>query len=122
MTTLLLVRHGLTALTGPVLAGHTPGVHLDERGRGQAAAVAQRLRPVALNAVVTSPLERCAETAEVIAAGRDGVQPVPDDRLAQVRYGDWTGRPLEDLTREPLWRVVQQHPSAVVFPGADGEP
>ncbi len=122
MTTLLLVRHGLTALTGPVLAGHTPGVHLDERGRGQAAAVAQRLRPVALNAVVTSPLERCAETAEVIAAGRDGVQPVPDDRLAEVRYGDWTGRPLKELTREPLWRVVQQHPSAVVFPGADGEP
>ncbi len=43
MTTLLLLRHGLTPLTGPVLAGRAPGVHLDERGRGQAADAAERL-------------------------------------------------------------------------------
>ena len=43
MSTVLLVRHGLTALTGSVLAGHTPGVHLDERGTAQAAAVAERI-------------------------------------------------------------------------------
>ena len=67
MATVLLVRHGLTAMTGPVLAGHTPGVHLDERGRAQAEAVAARLAPVPLAAVVTSPLERCLETAAAVA-------------------------------------------------------
>jgi len=121
VTTVLLVRHGLTALTGPVLAGHTPGVDLDKRGRAQAAVLAERLRPVPLAAIVTSPLERCVQTAAAVAAGRDGLAPQPDDRLVEVRYGDWTGRPLQELTREPLWKVVQQHPSGAVFPGPEGE-
>ena len=63
MSTVLLVRHGLTAMTGPVLAGRTPGVHLDERGQKQAAAVAQRVAALPLAAIVSSPMERCVETA-----------------------------------------------------------
>ena len=120
MATVLLVRHGLTAMTGPVLAGHTPGVHLDERGRAQAEAMAARLVPVPLAAVVTSPLERCVETAQAVLVGRSLVSSI-EPRLAEVRYGDWTGKPLKDLAKQPLWRVVQAHPSAVVFPGAEGE-
>ena len=120
MATVLLVRHGLTAMTGPVLAGHTPGVHLDERGRAQAEAMAARLVPVPLAAAVTSPLERCMETAQAVLAGRSLVSSI-EPRLAEVRYGDWTGKPLKDLAKQPLWRVVQAHPSAVVFPGAEGE-
>lgn len=123
MTTLLLVRHGLTAMTGPVLAGWTPGVRLDERGRAQVTALAARLASLPLAAVVTSPLERCAETAEAIAAGHaDPIEKIEtDERFGEVRYGDWTGRPLKELAEEPLWRVVQAHPSAVRFPGEDGE-
>jgi probable phosphomutase (TIGR03848 family) len=120
VTTLLLVRHGLTALTGPVLAGWTPGVHLDDRGRAQAAEVAQRLAPVPLDAVVSSPLERCRETADAIARGREPEATVRiDDRLGECRYGDWTGKPLSTLARTPLWRVVQAHPSAARFPGGE---
>jgi probable phosphomutase (TIGR03848 family) len=122
MPTLLLVRHGLTPMTGPVLAGHTPGVHLDERGRRQAEGVADRLRPVPLAAAVTSPLDRCRETTDAVLAGRDGLVAQVEDRLAEVRYGDWTGRTLKELAKEPLWRVVQVHPSAAVFPGPEGEP
>jgi probable phosphomutase (TIGR03848 family) len=120
VATVLLVRHGLTAMTGPVLAGHTPGVHLDERGRAQAEAMAARLVPVPLAAVVTSPLERCVETAQAVLPGRSLVSSL-EPRLAEVRYGDWTGKPLKDLAKQPLWRVVQAHPSAAVFPGAEGE-
>lgn len=121
MTTVLLVRHGLTALTGPVLAGWTPGVHLDERGRAQAAALGARLRPVALDAVVTSPLERCRETAGALLDGRDPAPPLHiDERVGEVRYGSWTGRELKALRREPLWTVVQAHPSAAVFPDGEG--
>ena len=120
MTTVVLVRHGLTALTGPVLAGWTPGLHLDERGSAQARAVAARLRPVPFAALVSSPLDRCLDTAAAVADGRE--QPVEvDDRLGECRYGDWTGRPLKELAKDPLWKVVQQHPSAVVFPGPEGE-
>ncbi len=121
MTTVVLVRHGLTALTGPVLAGWTPGLHLDERGQAQARVVAERLRPVPLAAVVSSPLDRCLDTAGAVAEGRD-LEVQVEDRLGECRYGDWTGRPLKELDKDPLWKVVQQHPSAVVFPGPEGEP
>src|SRR5688572_29051741 len=120
MTTVVLVRHGLTAMTGPVLAGWTPGLHLDERGQAQAAAVAERLRPVPFDAIVSSPLDRCLDTAAAVAAGRE-LELQVDERLGECRYGDWTGRPIKELTKDPLWKVVQNHPSAVVFPGPEGE-
>ncbi|RFU38776.1 MSMEG_4193 family putative phosphomutase [Actinomadura logoneensis] len=121
MTTLLLVRHGRTALTGPVLAGWTPGLGLDDRGRAQARDLAERLAGTPLAAVVSSPLDRCLQTAEAVAA-RTGTEKIEvDERFGEVRYGDWTGRPLKELAEEPLWRVVQEHPSAVVFPGERGE-
>jgi probable phosphomutase (TIGR03848 family) len=123
VTVVLLVRHGLTAGTGHVLTGRTPGIPLDDRGREQAAALAGRLAEVRLDAIVTSPLERCRQTAEAIAAARDG-EPLPvkeDEEFAEVNYGDWTGQPLKRLAKEPLWRVVQAHPSAVRFPGEDAE-
>jgi probable phosphomutase (TIGR03848 family) len=121
VTTVVLLRHGrTTANTGGVLAGWTPGVQLDDTGRSQVQAVAERLATVPLAAVVTSPLERCRQTADVVAAGRDlAVQ--TDDRLGEARYGDWTGRPIKELVKDPLWKVVQQHPSGAVFPGPEGE-
>src|SRR4051812_19530155 len=119
MATLLLVRHGLTSMTGPLLAGWTPGVHLDDRGREQAVALAERLLPVPLAAIVTSPLERCQETAAAIAVGRDGMSVETDERLGECRYGDWTGQELKKLAKDPLWKVVQAHPSAAAFPGGE---
>jgi probable phosphomutase (TIGR03848 family) len=125
VTTVLLVRHGLTAATGQVLTGWTPGVGLDERGRAQARTLGARIAPVTLAAVVTSPLDRCRQTVAELLAARNGhaagSEPVVDDRVGECKYGDWTGRPLAELTKEPLWPVVQNHPSAVRFPGPDGE-
>ena len=132
MTTVLLVRHGLTATTGQLLTGWTPGVGLDERGRAQAKALGERLAPIPLNAIVTSPLDRCQQTVEEIVAARAGrtgqaghggkqAVPVIDDRVGECKYGDWTGKPLKELEKDPLWPVVQAHPSAVTFPGAQGE-
>lgn len=119
MVTVLLIRHGLTSQTGPVLAGWTPGVHLDARGRRQAEALGRRLAPLPLAAVVSSPLERCQETAEAIVAARPGAAVTTDDRMGECRYGDWTGQRLTRLAKHPLWRVVQAHPSAATFPGGE---
>lgn len=123
MTTLILVRHGRTkANADGVLAGWTPGVFLDEHGESQADAVAARLSVVNLAAVVASPLERTQQTADVVAAGQHGtVERHTDERLGECHYGDWTGRPLKELSKEPMWSVVQAHPSAAVFPGPEGE-
>jgi probable phosphomutase (TIGR03848 family) len=121
VTTVILLRHGrTTANTSGVLAGWTPGVLLDETGAAQVRAVGERLAKVPLAAVVSSPLERCRQTADAVAEGRD-LEVQSDDRLGEARYGDWTGRTLKDLVKEPLWKVVQQHPSAAVFPGPEGE-
>ena len=123
MTLVLLVRHGLTISTGTVLTGWTPGIPLDDRGHAQASSLATRLASVPLDAIITSPLQRCRQTAEAIAGSRDGPAMAvrEDERLGECRYGDWTGKPLRRLAKEPLWRVVQAHPSAVRFPGKDGE-
>jgi probable phosphomutase (TIGR03848 family) len=121
VSTVILLRHGrTTANTGGVLAGWSPGVQLDETGLAQVQAVAERLAPVPLAAVVSSPLERCLQTAGAVVAGRD-LQVRTDDRLGEARYGDWTGRPIKQLAKNALWKVVQQHPSAAVFPGDEGE-
>jgi probable phosphomutase (TIGR03848 family) len=95
-------------------------VYLDDQGEGQVNDLAQRLGPVPLAAVVTSPLERCKQTADALTTGRDVPLKVDDD-FGEVRYGDWTGEPLKTLAKQPLWKVVQQHPSAALFPGSDGE-
>jgi probable phosphomutase (TIGR03848 family) len=120
VTTIVLLRHGLTAMTGPKLAGWTPGVVLDDRGKGQATRAAERLAPLPLAAIVSSPLERCQETAGYVAAGRE-LEVQVDDRIGECRYGDWTGQELKVLAKDPLWKVVQNQPSAVVFPGPEGE-
>lgn len=123
MATVLLVRHGrTTANADGVLAGWTPGVHLDEAGREQATRLGERLAAVPLTAVVTSPLERTVETADLMTAGREGITRHVDDRVGECRYGDWTGQSLKVLAKDPLWKVVQGHPSAAVFPGPEGEP
>jgi probable phosphomutase (TIGR03848 family) len=122
VTVVLILRHGLTASTGKALTGWMPGISLDDRGQAQAASVASRIAELPLAAVVSSPLERCVQTATAVAHGQaDPMQVLIDDRLGECKYGDWTGQPLRKLSRDPLWRVVQAHPSAVTFPGPDGE-
>jgi probable phosphomutase (TIGR03848 family) len=120
MPTVILVRHGRSgANTSGVLAGRTPGVKLDEAGVQQAAAVGERLAGLPLAAIVTSPLDRCKQTAAAIAKHHEELRPATDRRLTECGYGDWTGKKISELAKDPLWTVVQQHPSAVTFP--DGE-
>ncbi len=120
MATVLLVRHGRsTANTSGVLAGHTPGVNLDEVGQSQADRLAERLAGLDLVAAFSSPLDRCIQTAQRALVGRD-LTLQTDDRVAECKYGDWTNQPLKTLSKDPLWKVVQAHPSAAVFPGGEG--
>ncbi|GII99995.1 putative phosphomutase (TIGR03848 family) [Sediminihabitans luteus] len=121
MPTLLLVRHGrTTANTQGILAGRARGVRLDEVGRRQAAHAAMRLAGLPLARVVTSPLERCRQTARAILAQQaDAPEPVVEHGLTECDYGSWQGRALRELADEPLWSVVQRHPSAATFPGGE---
>lgn len=121
MATVILVRHGrTTANASGVLAGRSKGVHLDDTGTAQAKAAGERLAVLSLAAVVTSPLERTRETAKEIAAAQVApTKPAVERGLLECDYGSWTGQELTKLAKEDLWRTVQAHPSAAVFP--DGE-
>ena len=119
MPLLLLIRHGENEYvkTGK-LAGRLPGVHLNDRGRRQAAALAESLKDVPLKAIYSSPLERAVETAEPIVAGRKlEIQLRPD--LMDNDIGSWQGRSLKQLSRTKKWKIVQRAPSRFTFP--DGE-
>lgn len=119
MPTLILARHGRTEANATgLLAGRSPGVVLDESGRSQAEAAALRLRGLTLAAAVTSPLERCRETAELLLAGT-GLSAEAEQGITECDYGEWTGRPIKELVKEKLWRTVQAHPSEVTFPGGE---
>lgn len=129
MATVLLVRHGRTTANATgVLAGRTAGVRLDAVGRTQAERTAERIAAVPVVAVVSSPLERCRQTARAIldrqtdrqTDRRTGAPASLIERaITEADYGQWQGRKLADLAKEPLWRTVQANPSAVVFPGGE---
>ena len=121
MATVILVRHGrTTANASGVLAGRTAGIKLDKFGRDQAIRTAERLAVVPLVGVVSSPLERCRQTARAILDNQSG-SPVSalDKGITECDYGDWQGRALKDLAKEDLWKVVQSQPSAAAFPGGE---
>jgi probable phosphomutase (TIGR03848 family) len=121
VATVLLVRHGrTTANDSGVLAGRSAGVHLDDVGGTQADAVGRRLADLTLSRLVSSPLVRCRQTLAAVAAHqRKPPEPVTDGSITECGYGAWTGQPLKKLAKDPLWKTVQSHPSAVTFP--DGE-
>lgn len=121
MATVILVRHGrTTANAAGTLAGRLPGVKLDETGLAQAVRAGERLAPVPLAAVVSSPLERCKQTAREIVRPRSERIAVGTDRgITECDYGDWQGRPLKELGKEKLWSTVQAQPSAATFPGGE---
>ncbi len=121
MATVILVRHGRTTATASgVLAGRTAGVKLDEVGRDQADRTGLRLGVVPLVGIVSSPLERCRQTAKSITTHQFVKPPMTLDRgITECDYGEWQGRKLAELVKEDLWPVVQSQPSAAVFPGGE---
>mgnify|MGYP001766497626 CR=1 FL=1 len=120
MTEFLLIRHAVNdyVSTGR-LAGWTPGVHLNEAGRVQAASLGEALANARLAAIYASPLERTMETAQAIAAHYPALAVQPLESIGEVRYGAWQGGKLSQLRREPLWNTVQVYPSRAHFPGGE---
>jgi probable phosphoglycerate mutase len=117
-TRLVLVRHAVTAHTGPLLSGRMPGIDLSEKGRGQAAATADRLAKLPVAVVYASPIERTTQTAEEIAA-RHGLEVQPLPGVIEADYGEWTGGKIADLAKTDEWKVVQIAPSRARFPGGE---
>ena len=122
MATVLLIRHGQSsANVAGVLAGWAPDVALTEKGRDQASTLAPVIEAIGPARIVSSPVQRCLETATLLAGALEVQQ---DDALGECHYGAWTGRPLADLAKDPLWRIIQDAPETpeATFPPSEGYP
>ncbi|HMK13059.1 MAG TPA: MSMEG_4193 family putative phosphomutase [Acidimicrobiales bacterium] len=118
-TVVVLVRHGQTPTTGTVLPGRAPGLHLSDKGREQADAVATRLDALPkVDAVYASPLERTRETAAPIAKKRH-LRVRIEKGLLEADFGEWTGEDLKALFKKPEWQTVQRYPSGFRFPAGE---
>lgn len=115
---LLLIRHALTPQVGVTLSGWTPGIHLSDEGRAQAQRLAERLAPLPLDVIYSSPLERARETAEPVARAK-GIDVVIREDLGEVRYGELQGQSLKALAETPLWTALRARASSVRFPGGE---
>jgi probable phosphomutase (TIGR03848 family) len=121
MPVVLLIRHGENDVMHRSLAGRLPGVHLNEPGRGQAAALIERLKNLPVNVIYSSPLERALETAEPLAGTRGlPVQVIPG--LIEIDYGQLQGKTYKQLQRINVWKMLQEEPSRVQFPGGESLP
>src|SRR6478609_2199403 len=117
-TRLVLVRHAVTAHTGPILSGRMPGIDLSDKGVGQADATAQRLAKLPVAAVYASPIERTTQTAKQIAA-HHGLEVIALPGVIEADYGDWTGGKIAELAKTDEWKVVQVAPSRAKFPNGE---
>jgi probable phosphoglycerate mutase len=119
MPTILLIRHGETNFVKEGrLSGRLPNVHLNEKGRAQAKALAEKLAQAPIKAVYSSPLERAYQTAEPIAQAL-GLEVVLRPGLIETDCGEWQGKSLKSLRRLKLWRSLHNSPSLFRFPGGE---
>ena len=115
MTIFYLVRHGVTPHTGHRLSGRMPDIHLNDAGRSEAEGAASSLAKVRLQSIYSSPIDRCTETAKIIA-DKHGLPVRTRKDLAEVEYGSWTNRSLKTVARTKLWSSVQRWPAGTRFP------
>jgi probable phosphomutase (TIGR03848 family) len=119
MPTLLLIRHGENDFVKEDrLPGRLPGIHLNERGQAQAAALAESVKSLPVRAVYASPLERAVETASPLALAL-GLEVQLRPGLLDTDVGEWQGLLFKKLRKLPLWKQVQEQPSEVRFPGGE---
>jgi probable phosphomutase (TIGR03848 family) len=118
MTTIFLIRHGETDAVGKTLAGWLPGVHLNQAGIAQAERLAERLPAARIAAIYSSPLERAIETAQPLA-GKLGIEPIRREALGEIRFGDWTGREIQELEGDPEWQRFNSFRSSTRAPGGE---
>ena len=125
MTLVFLIRHAhSSANASGILAGRSEGIQLSPLGERQAKDLARRLGPIPIKSLRSSPLERCGQTISPWVKKISQIDPKIkveiDQDLSEVDYGDWTGRKLRALSKETLWKKVQEQPSQVVFPQGEG--
>lgn len=120
MSTLIFLRHGHSAANASgTLTGQLPGIGLSNSGSKQAEQLVERIGRKIVDRVHVSPIERCHLTIAPWLRSKNAKEIERFeivDGLTEINFGDWSGRKLSTLRRDPLWRQIQESPSKVTFP------
>lgn len=123
MSTFIFLRHGHSAANASgTLTGQLPGVGLSAQGKRDASALIERIGKNRIDRVHLSPIERCQLTIDpwLRSANSRSLESLQIlDGLSEIDFGDWSGKKLSSLRRQPLWKDVQSRPSIVTFPGGE---
>ncbi len=115
----ILMRHGETAWNRACrVMGRSP-VELDPRGRAQVEASIPFARLLKPDLIVTSPLHRARQSAEIIAAGVGGIPLTEDPQLEEVRYGRWEGLTFDQLINDQEYLDYREKPLSTPTPGGE---
>jgi probable phosphoglycerate mutase len=123
---LVLIRHAHSeANAAGILSGRLPDVHLSAKGIEQSEHLAVRLGNFPLANLRISPMERCFETISpwinsIVLPSNPKFEPIIDQELTEVDYGTWSGKKLAVLSKNKLWKIVQESPSRMYFPSGEG--
>ena len=123
---LVLIRHAHSeANAAGILSGRLPNVHLSQKGLEQSEQLALRLGKFPISNVRISPMERCFETISpwinsIVLPSYPKFEPIIDQELTEVDYGAWSGKKLAVLSKNKLWKTVQESPSRMYFPHGEG--
>ena len=123
---LVLIRHAHSqANAAGILSGRLPNVHLSEKGLEQSDHLALRLGNFPVASLRVSPMERCFETISpwinsIVLPNNPKFKPIIDPELTEVDYGSWSGKKLAILSKNKLWKTVQDSPSRMYFPKGEG--
>ena len=123
---LVLIRHAHSeANAAGILSGRLPNVHLSEKGLAQSEQLAVRLGNFPVSNLRISPMERCFETISpwinsIVMPNNPRFEPIIDEELTEVDYGLWSGKKLSILSKNKLWKTVQESPSRMYFPKGEG--
>ena len=123
---LVLIRHAHSqANAAGILSGRLPNVHLSEKGIKQAEDLSRRLGSFPVAQLRISPMERCFETVQpwindCLNLQSKTIEPIIDHNISEVDYGVWSGKKLSTLSKNKLWKTVQESPSRMYFPSGEG--
>ena len=120
MARIILLRHAHSiANESGILAGQLPGISLSKKGSKQAIALVDRIGTVSFDSIRMSPMQRCQETLApwLESSHSNGLKKfILDEKLIEMNYGSWSGKKLNSLAKQPLWKIIQKTPSKVEFP------
>lgn len=100
-TTIFLIRHGLTEWTEEDRFTGVSDIPLSKKGIEQANLLSKKFNNslVTMNAIFSSPLDRCVATAKIIANPLHLIPEMIDD-FSELDYGVWEGMKREEITRK----------------------